>query len=217
MSCPFHLRRTRRRRRTDAMAAAPNWNERYQIGDVPWDTGQPSSELQRVLQTHAILPCRALDLGSGTGTNSVWLAQQGFDATGLDIAPLAIDRAQARAIAAGVGAKFVVADVLAPPDLGEPFGFFFDRGCYHAIRRQNPRGFAPAVASLLAPGAFGLVLAGNAREPHEQGPPVVTEEQIREELGGSFQIVDLHEFYFDSPPGTNEHFLAWSCLLRKAG
>ncbi len=101
--------------------------------------------------------------------------------------------------------------VLTPPDLGEPFGFFFDRGCYHAVRREKPNDYAQAVARLLTSGAVGL--AGNAREPHEQGPPVVTEQQIRDELGRSFRILDLHAFRLDAPEGSNESWLAWSCLV----
>ena len=28
------------------------WNERYRDGNLPWDTGRPSSELERVLREH---------------------------------------------------------------------------------------------------------------------------------------------------------------------
>jgi len=197
------------------MTEPSDWNERYREGNLPWDTGRPSSELQHVLSRHAIPPCRALDIGCGTGTNSVWLAQQGFDVTGVDLAPLAVERAEQRAHVAGVQARFVVADVLQLPDLGEPFGFFFDRGCYHAVRRSAPEQYAPAVARQLASGGRGLILAGNAREPHDPGPPVVTEEQIRDELSLAFHILDLHEFRFDEAPGVPERFLGWSCLVEK--
>ncbi len=192
-----------------------DWNESYREGNLPWDTGRPSSELQRVLRQHAIQPCRALEIGCGTGTNSVWLAQQDFDVTGIDLAPLAIERANERARAAGVKAQFQAADVLSLPDLGEPFAFFLDRGCYHAVRRDAPDKYAPAVARQLAPGARGLILAGNAREPHTPGPPVVTEQELRTELGAAFKIVDLHEFHFDEAPNVPEQFLAWSCLVEK--
>ncbi|MGD9634425.1 MAG: class I SAM-dependent methyltransferase [Pirellulales bacterium] len=197
------------------------WNERYRDGNLPWDTGRPSSELQRVLGEHSITPCRALDIGCGTGTNSVWLAQQGFDVTGVDVAPLAIERGNERARTAGVQAKFLAADVLNLPegvglsDFTDPFNFFFDRGCYHAVRCEAPDAYAPAVARLLAPGARGLVLAGNAREPHDPGPPVVTEDEIRAELGQAFHILDLHEFRFDEAPGVPVRFLGWSCLVEK--
>jgi SAM-dependent methyltransferase len=192
-----------------------DWNDRYRDGDLPWDTGRPSSELQRVLSQNTILPCRALDIGCGTGSTSVWLAQQGFEVTGIDLAPLAVEQAKKRAHAAGVKVHFTVADVLQLPDLNGPFGFFFDRGCYHAVRRDAPGQYAPAVARQLVSGATGLILAGNAREPHDPGPPVVTEEQLRDELGVAFQILDLHEFRFDEAPGVPERFLAWSCLLQK--
>ena len=191
------------------------WNDRYRDGDLPWDTGRPSSELQRVVSQNAIRPCRALELGCGTGTNSVWLAQQGFEVTGIDLAPLAVEQAQKRAQAAGVKVHFVLADVLQLPDLDGPFEFFFDRGCYHAVRREAPQQYALAVARQLTPGGRGLILAGNAREPHAPGPPVVTEEEIRDELGTAFQILDLHEFRFDEAPGVSERFLGWSCLVEK--
>jgi methyl halide transferase len=197
------------------MQQAFKWNDRYQTGDIPWDTGIPSSELQQMIRAHKVLPCRALELGCGTGSNSVWLAQQGFEVVGLDIAPVALDQARKRARDAGVSIQFLEADVLAPPDLGAPFGFFFDRGCYHAVRRDKPTAYAPAVARLLSPGALGLVLAGNAREPHDPGPPVVTEEEIRNELGSIFRILDRHEFRFDSPAHISEHFLGWSCLVSR--
>lgn len=193
-----------------------DWNESYREGNLPWDTGRPSTELQQVLRRLAIPPGRALDIGCGTGTNSVWLAQQGFEVTGIDLAPLAVEQAEKRAQAAGVRASFMVGDVLNLGDLDGPFDFFFDRGCYHAVRREAPCDYAPAVARQLAPGARGLVLAGNAREPHMPGPPVVTEEQLRDELGAAFRIVELREFRFDESPALAERFLGWSCLLEKS-
>lgn len=197
------------------MPEQPSWNDHYRNGHMPWDTGHPSFELQRVVSANTIPPCRAIEIGCGTGTNCVWLAQQGFDVTGVDVASLAIEQAEKRARDAGVKVRFMTADVLQLPDLGEPFGFFFDRGCYHAVRRSAPRDYAPAVARLLAPGARGLILAGNAKEPHTPGPPVVTEEEMRSELGLAFKIVDLRECRFDEAPGVPEQFLAWSCLVEK--
>lgn len=167
------------------------------------------------MSRHAIPPCRALEIGCGTGTNCVWLAQQGFELTGVDLAPLAVQRANELALAAGVTARLEVADVLQLPDLGGNFTFFFDRGCYHVVRRTSPDQYAPAVARQLAAGARGLILAGNANEPHDPGPPVVTEEEIRTELGAAFHIVDLHEFRFDEAPGVPARFLGWSCFVQK--
>src|SRR5262245_20756022 len=73
-----------------SMTELTEWNARYWDGSLPWDTGRPSSELQRLIVQHTIMPCRVLELGCGTGTNSVWLAQMGFEVTGIDVVPLAV-------------------------------------------------------------------------------------------------------------------------------
>lgn len=54
-----------------------DWNDHDRDGKLPWDTGRPSSQLQRVLAAHAVRPGPVLALGCGTGVNSVWLAEQG--------------------------------------------------------------------------------------------------------------------------------------------
>lgn len=199
---------------------ARDWNESYRTSDLPWDTGQPSSELVRVIGEHSIAPCRVLEIGCGTGTNSVWLAQQGFAVVAIDMAPLAIRKAEERARAADVEVRFLVADVLelsdaAGPDLEGGFELFFDRGCYHAVRQDAAQGYVRSVAGQLAPGGRGLVLAGNANAVDEDGPPKVSEEEIRTELGAALDIVELREFRFDEAPGVPERFLGWSCLVRK--
>lgn len=197
------------------MSEITRWEERYRTGDTPWDTGMPSSELQRVVSEEGIRPCRALELGCGTGTNAVWLAKQGFEVTAVDLSPLAISNARERAASDGAKIDFVCADVLNLPDLGS-FDFFFDRGCYHVVRRIDVQSFQRTLRQITHPGSRGLVLAGNAHEPHDPGPPVVEEREIREELEPVFEIVWLREFRFDQVEEVGVRFLAWSCFLRRA-
>jgi methyl halide transferase len=191
-----------------------HWDTRYRTGNTPWETGHPSTELQRVITEDKIAPCPALELGCGTGGNAVWLAQRGFDVTALDISPLAIERARQRAAAAGANVRFLAADLVAGPDVGGPFGFFFDRGCYHIVRELDLTAYLRLLERALRPGATGLVLAGNASRPRT-GPPVVTEEQIRGELGRLFEVVRVREFQFDPTPEDGGPHLGWSCLLRR--
>jgi SAM-dependent methyltransferase len=198
------------------MADLARWNDRYEKGDTPWETGQPSSELRRMLGEVPIGPCRVVEPGCGSGVNAVWLAQQGFDVTAFDLSPLAIERARQRADEAGVRVDFRVVDALnPPPDLVGPFDFFFDRGCYHVVRRENVAAYVETLRKLTPPGTQGLILAGNAREPHDPGPPVVSEEQMRAELGSLFEIVQLREFRFDQGLSDIPRFLGWSCLVRR--
>jgi SAM-dependent methyltransferase len=198
------------------MSEMEHWEGRYCAGDTPWDTGKPSSELQRVVNEEPIQPCTAIELGCGTGTNAIWLAQQGFDVTAMDISGTAVDRGRGRKATAAVRVRFLIGDVLAPPEeLGGPYRFFFDRGCYHVVRRTNVTAYLRTLEQITEPGIVGLVLAGNAREPMQPGPPVVTEEELRTELGQVFEIVRLREFRFDQTVGEPIRPLGWSCLVRR--
>ena len=170
-----------------------------------------------MLAENPLTACRAIELGCGTGVNAVWLAQQGFDVTAIDLSTLAIQRARERAETAGVTVRFLAADVLHLPagTDGAAFDFFFDRGCYHAVRREDVGAYVQSLRRLTRPGTVGLVLAGNARERHDPGPPVVNEEQLREELGSLFDIIQLREFRFDQVESVGTRFLGWSCLLSR--
>ena len=55
------------------MTDARKWNDRYQSGDAPWDTGRPSPQLQRVLRERNIRPCRRWNWAAAPGpTASGW-------------------------------------------------------------------------------------------------------------------------------------------------
>ena len=70
---------------------APEWDQRYREGTTPWDSGVRSRELARVLDETEIVPCRTAELGCGTGTNAVFLAQQGFAVTAIDCSSRAFE------------------------------------------------------------------------------------------------------------------------------
>lgn len=57
--------------------------------------------------TKGLKPGRALDVGAGQGRNAVWLAQQGWDVTGIDISAVGLAAAAANAQKAGTSIKTV--------------------------------------------------------------------------------------------------------------
>lgn len=176
-----------------------DWNQTYRDPQAPpWDTGRPCTQLQQLLDGGAVKPCRALELGCGTGTNVVFLAQQGFDVTGVDLSEVAVQRAQQKARAAGVKAGFVSASVLALPNLGEPFEFVFDRGCFHVLPKEQRAVFVGQLAGVTRPGSVYFLLCGNAKEPQDPGPPTVSEEEIRETFSREFEIEWIRECRFDT-------------------
>ena len=75
------------------------WNERYAGSNQIW-SGQPNQAL--VIEVSELPPGRVLDVGCGEGADAVWLAQRGWDVTGLDVSGVALDRARLHARDAGV-------------------------------------------------------------------------------------------------------------------
>ncbi len=202
------------------MEQQPDWNQRYIESNTPWDSGRPSSELQRVLDEFQLPAGRVLELGCGTGTNAIYLATRGFEVTAVDISEEAVGRARQKATEASVAVDFHCADATQLPELGEPFPFVFDRGVYHVLRRNALQPFLNTLARVSAVGGHYLTLAGNAndRERQEEGPPRVSAADLCAELAPLFDLVQLREFYFDEVEieGQTLRPLAWSALSRGA-
>ena len=70
----------------------------YRVGRPPWDSGVTPPELIEAVEgPNALPPGHALDIGCGSGTNSVYLARHGWSVTGVDFAGAAIARAKEKA------------------------------------------------------------------------------------------------------------------------
>jgi len=187
--------------------------ERYARGETPWDSGKPSAELLRVLNAEKLTGATVLEIGCGTGTNAIELARRGFHVVAVDVVEQAIVTARDKARAAAVDVDFRVADVL-KDDLGGPYDILFDRGVYHCLRTVDLKAFQEFLRRSTRVGSWWLSLAGNAKEETDPGPPVVSEDEIRTELGPLFDIIDLHEFRFTT--NKNEFRpLGWSILMRR--
>jgi 2-polyprenyl-3-methyl-5-hydroxy-6-metoxy-1,4-benzoquinol methylase len=90
------------------MAADPgtDWEAAYQ-GDVP----ETPIDSDVIGLADGLAPGTALDLGCGAGQNSIWLAGQGWQALGVDIARGAVDLAEAAALRSGMEVRFECGDL----------------------------------------------------------------------------------------------------------
>ena len=111
-----------------------NFNFWY-FGRPPWDTGISPPELFDFISKHPT--GRAIDLGCGTGTNVITLAQHGWQVTGIDFAPRAIQIAKYKIKKANIQADLRVSDVTKLNGIDGPFDLALDLGCFHGIEKRS--------------------------------------------------------------------------------
>jgi len=197
------------------MPTADHFIQSYKEGFAPWDIGKPDFNLIETVTALPIAPCKTVEIGCGTGDNAIWLTQQGFDAVGVDSADIAIERAAQKAADANVPCAFFVQDFLTGHVEGAPFGFAFDRGCFHTVDSDEDRTkFAGQVYRHLGDGGLWLSLVGSADEKQDRpGPPRRTAREIVNAVEPYFEILSLASSHFETklpePPR------AWVCLMRK--
>jgi SAM-dependent methyltransferase len=136
----------------------------YRVGFTPWDEHPLARSLRKLVEGDEESPAlpvgTALDLGCGTGDNSVYLAQHGWQVTGVDFVPKAIDKARAKAAASKVAVSFVHADVtrLSSEGVGTGFDLIVDNGCLHGMSDDDRDAYVREVTKVAAPDARLLLV-----------------------------------------------------------
>lgn len=158
---------------------------RYLLNDPPWDTGITPPEVYQFLEENS--PGRALDLGCGTGTNVITLAEHGWQVTGIDYVPKAIRIARQKARRKGYQSevKFLVGDVLAPGVFQEVYDLILDIGCFHSFSGLEIDRYLENVTQHLAPGGFLLLYVHLNEMP---GPGHGADEKSLAKLGEKMSL-----------------------------
>ena len=192
-----------------------DWDAAYREGTPPWDTGKPHAELIRVLDECHLRPQTVLEIGCGTGADAVALAKRRFELTVVDCSPIAIERARLRAEQEDVMLRFVHDDIFNFAKTCGQFDLVYESGVYHALRRNNLDRYLDVLWRVTQPGSYYFCLAGApSSENVEEGPPQVTEDEIRNELGRLFEFVHLRPTRLESSNSTLT-FAGWSCLMHR--
>jgi ubiquinone/menaquinone biosynthesis C-methylase UbiE len=144
------------------------WDERYRAASA--DSGRlwsvaPHHTIQELIAT--LDAGRALDLATGDGRNAIFLAQGGWDVTGVDFSAEGIRLARQRAYELGAQVQWVVADARSYQPDG---GFDLVVVTYLHLPEAEIRTVLRAAASWIAPGGHLLVL-GHDKENLASGAP----------------------------------------------
>ncbi len=152
------------------------WQARFETQQTGWDRGGPSPQLLAWLDSGTVQPCRMAVPGCGRGWEVAELARRGFEVTGLDYTPAAVEAARQNLARLGVQATIEQADVLHYTP-AQSFDAIYEQTCLCAIHPEHWQAYAEQLREWLRPG--GLLLAAFMQRPRPEaleqglieGPP----------------------------------------------
>jgi len=199
-----------------------DWENLYQVAFTPWDVKRPDSHLMEIVAKTPIAPCRVLEVGCGSGTNAIWLAEQGFTVTALDLSESALELAKNKK---GIErCTLLLYDFLEKPFPANSFDFVFDLGCFHGFATPSDRDlFARRVAGCLINGGHWFSICSST-----DGPPICPTLRSASEIVCSvepyFEIQSITATYLDDLSKEDKEAMginldvvprAWCCFLKK--
>lgn len=163
----------------------------YRLGLIPWDREQiPQQLTQRIEGGTALRPGVALDIGCGTGRHAAYLADHGWEVTGIDVAPQAIDQARSRS----TRVHWAVADLTdesitrVKERLARTATLILDVGCLHGLSEAGRASWGDTVNTVAAPGASLLIWATRPGARLSIGPRGIESSQVADSLGPSWKL-----------------------------
>ncbi len=189
-------------------------------GTPTWDIGRPQGVVDRLVASGSVTGV-VLDAGCGTGEHALLLAGLGHRVVGVDISPLAVEKARAKAVARGVEVTFVVGDALelasvVAADTAGSFDTVLDVGLFHVLQPEDRRRYAWSVAAVTRPGGRALVTSWSARNPFGYGPQRITRTMIRQSFvaadGWTIETIEPEELETRLPVGRVD---AWLATIRR--
>lgn len=189
--------------------------EHYKKGYMPWAHKNPDFNLVEIVNNWPIKPCKTLEPGCGTGTDSIWLSQQGFQTTAIDVSPIAIEKGRENALKQNLVINFQVGDFLSAPLGANDFGFVFDRGFFHSFDKPEERlEIAKRISTVMEKDGLWLSLSGNADGiKTKPGPPLRSAEQLISAIEPYFEILSIQASYFGNDQANPAKI--WACLMKK--
>lgn len=189
----FSLARSDIETATHTLANQVDWDQRYSGASI-W-SGNPNGTL--VHEVTGMTAGRALDVGAGEGGDAVWLAEQGWQVTAMDVSQHSVDQIAAIAAERDLPIESLQADANAL----HPFGnerFDLVTAHYASIPRTHDNRAITNVLDAVAPGGT-LLIVGHDLEPMRH--PVDTARHSRAFDAEAFVSVDGFATALTDSPG----------------
>ena len=195
-------------------AAAARWDATYRGERPPWEIDRPQPAVDRLLDEGAFHGS-VLDVGCGTGENTMLLASRGLHVLGVDWAASAVEFARAKAAERSLEVEFEVGDALALHALGRSFDTILDSALFHTFSDEARTRYVPSLASVTRPGSMLFLLCFSELEPWGGGPRRVTQAEIRDAFAEGWVVRSIvpERYEIRISPG---YALAWLATIERA-
>lgn len=197
--------------------APDGWNQWYADDLTPWEIDHPQPAWVSLIESETIR-APILDSGCGTGEHTLMLAERGLEVLGVDLSPVAIDRARQKAKRRGVNAEFAVGDVLRLPELDRRFVTVIDSAVFHVFDDTDRARYVASLASVVEPGGVVHLLAFSDKVPGDAGPRRVSQAELRDAFADGWEVERIDDAYFEvRPDWVIQHPHAWLARIVRAG
>ena len=125
----------------------------YAEGIPPWQIDRPQPEVIRLIEQRKF-ESAVLDLGCGTGDNTIELARHGLVVNGLDAVPEALERARKKTEQAGLkqSPEFVLGDALRLDESGLKARTVLDCALFHTFSDEERGEYIRGLEAVLSQG-----------------------------------------------------------------
>jgi ubiquinone/menaquinone biosynthesis C-methylase UbiE len=150
------------------------WDSVYRvtpIESIPWDEGGPNKELVRLIKSGKIEKGDVLDICSGTGSNAIYLAKNGYRCHGVDISSAAKNLAGRKLENEGVTCELSVGDASQLPYPDNFFSLVFDRGCFQVMPAEDREAFINGLFRVIKPRGKYMLLCFSVNDHPDTGIP----------------------------------------------
>jgi SAM-dependent methyltransferase len=203
-----------RRRFPVEKPAAYGYDAAYR-GVPNWDVGRPQSAFV-ALEEAGLVRGPVLDVGCGTGELSLYLARQGHDVLGIDIAPTAVARAREKARWRRIPAAFLVWDAMdlaGLADRGLRFRTVVDSATFHIFGDRDRDRYVEGLKAVLEPGGAFLLLGDARPEANRIYGVSPGELRARFRAADGWEVGFVRETVFERRYSTNPAYVA--ALIRR--
>jgi 2-polyprenyl-3-methyl-5-hydroxy-6-metoxy-1,4-benzoquinol methylase len=183
----------------------------YPLNTLGWELGKPRPIIIKFIQEKMITKGKILDICCGVGTNSIYLAKNGFSVYAIDISPTAIQCAQKEAKKSNVRIDFIISNFVALSFINEVFDFVFDMGCFHHVTLNDRIDFIKGINRVLKKNAYYIVTCFS----YKNGPSWnhFTKEQLIQIFSKFFLILKINHYPSIEGDGIKRFF--YTLLMKK--